>query len=734
MKKLNVNLKNCFGIEALSYEFNFSEGNVFSIYARNGLMKTSFAKTFQLIQQQGEGANLRDVIFENQGSASIVIDEQPIKKEQVFVIKSYESAYESDISSLLIKGEVKNQLQEVFQARTRLLKALEKASGLKIKKTSSGKTSYELEPSFVKDFSFTEKSILLNLDSLAKYTPEVHCGKIQYSSIFDPSVLKKITNPKFQSGLQNFISASNVIYDSFEFLEKGHLTLPKLKDLKKALEKDAFFIKNNHIVLSGEEKITDISMLDEHISTIEARIRDTPEYQEIEKMLADAKGVALKDVIEMHPEIMEFLKEEKLSTLKKSLWGSYINDNEELFNDLYNKYKELSKAIDAVQLDDTPWKRALNIFNQRFFVPFSMNVTNLKSAIIGESVPQVEFTFSDATTKKTINRDKLEELDTLSQGEKRALYLLNIIFDIEQLKTTGKEVILIIDDIADSFDYKNKYAIIEYLYELAQEANFYVIILTHNFDFHRTVSSRLGLARQNRLMAGIKDASLRLTQEYYQKHPFNSWKKNPNEKNVLALIPFLRNLIEYGVDKKKSGTSGDFSFLTSLLHEKSDSNTITFEKIEPLYKEYVGIKDFGTDITPTASVLERLYATCDGITEDDTQLENKILLAIAIRHKAEKFMISQITSYAGQLQWKERRQQEGVSGNRFLCLIQNKHNQTRELLKGYQQFGETAKLEILNEVNIMTPEHIHINSFMYEPLLDMDIVGLLRLYQRVKTL
>lgn len=191
MKKLNVNLKNCFGIEALSYEFNFSEGNVFSIYARNGLMKTSFAKTFQLIQQQGEGADLRDVIFENQGSASIVIDDQPIKKEQVFVIKSYESAYESDISSLLIKGEVKNQLQEVFQARTRLLKALEKASGLKIQKTSSGKTSYELEPSFVKDFSFTEKSILLNLDSLAKYTPEVHCGKIQYSSIFDPSVLKK---------------------------------------------------------------------------------------------------------------------------------------------------------------------------------------------------------------------------------------------------------------------------------------------------------------------------------------------------------------------------------------------------------------------------------------------------------------------------------------------------------------------------------------------------------------
>lgn len=49
MKKLSVNLKDCYGIESLNHEFDFSNGNTFCIYARNGLMKTSFAKTFQLI-------------------------------------------------------------------------------------------------------------------------------------------------------------------------------------------------------------------------------------------------------------------------------------------------------------------------------------------------------------------------------------------------------------------------------------------------------------------------------------------------------------------------------------------------------------------------------------------------------------------------------------------------------------------------------------------------------------
>ena len=51
MKKLSIKLENCFGIEKLQHEFDFSESNVFSIYARNGMMKTSFAKTFKLLQE-----------------------------------------------------------------------------------------------------------------------------------------------------------------------------------------------------------------------------------------------------------------------------------------------------------------------------------------------------------------------------------------------------------------------------------------------------------------------------------------------------------------------------------------------------------------------------------------------------------------------------------------------------------------------------------------------------------
>ena len=733
MNKLNIELTNCFGIDSLNHEFDFGKGNTFSIYARNGLMKTSFAKTFQLIQQ-GKKENISDAIFGEPGSAIVQIDGQDIEKKQVFVVKSYESSYESDISSLLIKGDIQTQLKDVFKVRTKLLKALEKDSGLKIKRTSLGKTVYELEPTIVKDFDFNEKDILSNLMELASYEPEIECSDIPYSVIFDDTVLKKIKDTKFQEGIRDFITSSDEIYSSFEYLEKGNLTLPKLKDLKKSLVKDAFFVKQNKVILSGQDAITNSEALEQHISNIETKIQQTPAYKAIENLLNDSKGIVLKDIIETNPEIIGFLALDKLQTLKKCLWGSYIRHNSILFEELCDKYNDYSEAIDALEIDDTPWKKALDIFNQRFTVPFMMNVVNLKGAIIGESVPQVEFSFKKGDTVKTIDRSKLEKLDTLSQGEKRALYLLNIIFDIEQIKNTGEETLLVIDDIADSFDYKNKYAIIEYLYELAQVSNIYMLILTHNFDFYRTVASRLSVNRSNRLIADYSNDVLKLEVEYYQDKPFKNWKNNPKEKDIFALLPFVRNLIEYGVDQNISHTGEDFLFLTSLLHEKQDSRRITFGDIEPLYKHYAGVTQFDASVGTDVVVLSKLYSVCDDITTFDTKLENKIVLSIGIRHKAEEYIIQQIHNYTGQLSWRKNKQNYRGTNVEFMNFVQNNGNQTRELFNGYKQFGDADKIKILNEVNIMTPEHIHVNSFMYEPILDMDIVELHRLYHTIKNL
>jgi len=47
MKKLNIDLENCYGIKKLKTQFDFSQGKAYAIYAPNGAMKTSLAQTFK---------------------------------------------------------------------------------------------------------------------------------------------------------------------------------------------------------------------------------------------------------------------------------------------------------------------------------------------------------------------------------------------------------------------------------------------------------------------------------------------------------------------------------------------------------------------------------------------------------------------------------------------------------------------------------------------------------------
>lgn len=736
MEKITCNLQNCYGIKELHHEFDFAETNAICVYARNGLMKTSFSKTFKKLQD-GKISDVKDEIFDLNGVVDVEADGVALSKDNVFVIKSFESFYESNsISSLLVDDTIKVRISNVLKLKDKFLKNLEKMSGLKVAKTSMGKKVYELEPQIVKDFGFDEDSFLLNISALNEMTIDYFCAAIKYNSIFDDSVIKKIISTEFQEKIEEFCKKSDEIYSEFEFLEKGNFTLPKLKNITKSLENDSFFVKNNHLFLDGGFEIKESQELKAKIKEIEDKIKMVPVFSEIEKMLSDAKGLILKDVIENNPEIIRYLKKEKLDILRVQLWLSYIQSEGNAFGELLTEYHKLESEISAINLDDTPWKNALNIFEKRFTVPYKMEISNMKGSIIGESIPRIQFSFKRDQIVVKMDRSELENIDVLSQGEKRALYLLNIIFDIERIKSTGKEMLFIIDDIADSFDYKNKYAIVEYLREMSTNPNFRLIILSHNFDFYRTVSMRLGLNRRDRLSAERVGNSIELKEEKYQDKPFIAWKNNLILKNTVALIPFVRNLIEYGEDKNVGGIAGidsDYLLLTHLLHEKNNTNNITFDTLKKLYKAYLGTERF-KNITLSDKVMDKIYDVADAISDQDVDLENKIILAIAIRHKAEVFMLEEIDNYSGTITWKVRHNIVSGTNNDFKLVLEQCSNQTRELYNAYSQFGNYEKVKMLDEVNIMTPENIHLNSFMYEPILDMDINELLNLYQRVKSL
>ena len=75
---------------------------------------------------------------------------------------------------------------------------------------------------------------------------------------------------------------------------------------------------------------------------------------------------------------------------------------------------------------------------------------------------------------------------------------------------------------------------------------FKTIVLTHNFDFYRTLSSRLGLGNAVFMTSVANDGSIVLKRGQYRNDLFSYLiDVNHNNKQLVSIIPFSRNLVLY---------------------------------------------------------------------------------------------------------------------------------------------------------------------------------------------
>jgi len=113
MNKLNIELENCYGIKKLKYTFDFTANSTYAIYAPNGIMKTSFAKTFLDLSKVVES---HDSIFKERKTKRNITDETAaeLNSEQVFVVVPYAQDFKSQkISTLLVNKVLKEKYEKI---------------------------------------------------------------------------------------------------------------------------------------------------------------------------------------------------------------------------------------------------------------------------------------------------------------------------------------------------------------------------------------------------------------------------------------------------------------------------------------------------------------------------------------------------------------------------------------------------------------------------------------------
>lgn len=715
---MRIDLEHCYGIKKLEHEFDFSNNRSFAIYAPNGSMKSSFAQTFEDIAL---GNSSKDRIFPDRNTSRTVVDSEgnELPPENVVVIQPYDEVYghTEKTSTLLVdstlRTEYENLHKDIDEAKNRFLKKLKEQSG----------TKKNIEEEVSATFTRSSKNFFIavnRIESEIQNQEESPFDEVRYDVVFDDKVLAFLNTKDFQTAINDYVEKYNELLDESTYFKRGVFNYYNAETIAKNLADNGFFDANHTVNLNAEE-ITEIKTrqeLEELINQEKEAISTDEElkkkFAEIDKQLN--RNVTLRtfrDYLQDNQELVANLA--NVEQFREDVWKSYIVSHKSLYKELVKTVKaadERKKEIEeAAKGQKTQWEDVIEIFNNRFFVPFSLEAKNREAVILGyEPLLELGFTFKDGEDKAEL--DKNELLKSLSTGEKKALYILNIIFEVEARKKSQNASLFVIDDIADSFDYKNKYAIVEYLREISEEEFFNSIILTHNFDFFRTITNRV-VAYSNCLMAFKSDGEISLRQATGINNIFvNDWKNdfyNDNKKKI-ASIPFMRNILEYTKGQEDDG----FVRLTSLLHRKQDSDGILVTELHQLFNSMFDIDGEDSD-QPVLELIEETAKEC--LTADEgVNFENKVVLSIAIRLNAEKYMIDKIDDHE------------------FVSSIVK--NQTIKLFTKFKEIFSDDRLSIdtLQRVVLMTPESIHLNSFMYEPILDMSDEHLKQLYSEVEVL
>ena len=336
MMKLQVNIQNCYGIGKFEQEFDFSNTNMYLIYAQNGIFKTSFAKTLKDII---EGKTPKDNIFtERTSNANVNINNNKPTKNNLLVIDSFDEDFNSaeSVTTFMASKELKKEHDNIFKSlekdKNELIKKLKKITG-------SSDCEKELMQIFNSENTFYE--ILSNhfneiLESKEKY-------EFEYHDVFDDKKVVKGFLDKNIGLLDEYINKYNELLSKsvlFKNMDDGSFGTNQVNNLTEALKDNTFF-KANHTIKIGDETITSNKRLIELAqSEIDRIISDkelSDKFTKIEKQIKNEALRKFKDIIQKNNLLLLNLKD--YEGFRKKVFISFLKEFENDIKLLVDNYK-----------------------------------------------------------------------------------------------------------------------------------------------------------------------------------------------------------------------------------------------------------------------------------------------------------------------------------------------------------------------------------------------------------
>lgn len=343
MRELKLELEYCYGIRKVKHSFDFKKCNVVALYAPNGAMKSSLARTFQDIADKKKST---DRMFPERTSKRSVLDENDAELDpaSLMIIRPYDEGYGSSekISTLLVNAALRKEHQKlnegIEEAKNNLLAALKEQSG------SKKDLAAEISSTFTK----MPEQFLIAINRVAAEVAEqseAPFADIPYDLVFDPKVVELLQQENVLEALEDYIKRFNELIGQSQYFKRGTFTYYHAGVIAKNLAENGFFDAAHSISLNAGEKveITSKKQLEELIKgekdsiTSDADLRK--KFDAVEKLLH--KNVNVREFHSFVAENEEVLPAlANVADLKEQVWKSYFVKHRDAFDHLVKEIRD----------------------------------------------------------------------------------------------------------------------------------------------------------------------------------------------------------------------------------------------------------------------------------------------------------------------------------------------------------------------------------------------------------
>lgn len=702
MNELKINrMERAFGIKKLTLNINNDKSlkNV-AIYAPNGTFKTSFARTFDEMQK---GNRVYDRLTDEDSLIECYLGTHSINpeilKNNMIVFSrnimdqiDFSSTLESEMSRITTIDYKVNELRSLNQRIEMLFDEINQVFiTLKI---SQNEFNQLLNIEFSDKLRYLKNMYeIIHNSELIEYDDLLECKQLfakTYAILDDNTFIQRINE------YRNILINEN----GDDFFTDG-FSINNAINLINALKTSNFINKEkNRYVVIGDHNFYSI---DEFFEFINKRMMLVVEsengksfYDYVYKTLGKSKAsIEFKRKLETDINYVSLLSHNRKAIIMSKIKRVFNCDLMTKLSEVEEIRRNINDIAEEAKSQKTIFEEAIEIFNTRFTPVFETVIENKEKIYMNHSFPQIKFIHKKCPNRK----NTLNEIDSiLSSGEKTALNVIKFIVRYECIKQN--KPVLILDDVVETFDYGNRYAFIRYIQEL-KAAGCNIVVLSNNYEFFRTVCSRAELTPIGATLNSDNSVSLSANKNLFLKH-LNIPKITSYDKLLFA-IPFARE-----TDNLRGGKHSEF--YDSLFHYNKSSTRVHVNKVQKV------LNDFSNQIQITSSgnpkYIDILYEECKKIMtkqSDPFEIKPKVILALGIRIKCEELII----------------------GNDFTKISNINENQTRALYDKYKHSMKKEFVKIMDELLVATPEFLHLNAFMYEPLIDIKPNMLKDIFKRL---